>query len=111
MKDKMAIIGDGDSVLAFTAGGVDAFPVDNIETAKELIKKLAKEYKIIFITDVIAEKISDIIDRYTESAYPIILSVPSKTGSNGYGIEGIKKAMDKALGVDILFNDKGEGEK
>ena len=111
MKDKMAIIGDGDSVLAFTAGGVDAFPVDSTETARELVKKLAKDYKIIFITDVIAEKLSDVIDRYIESAYPIILSVPSKAGSNGFGINGIKKAMDKALGVDILFNDKGEGEK
>ena len=26
MKGKMAIIGDGDSVLAFKAGGIDAFP-------------------------------------------------------------------------------------
>lgn len=109
MKGKMAIVGDGDSVLAFSAVGIDAFPVINVEDAMQTIKNLAKEYAIIFVTDVIASEISEFLERYVTSAYPIILPVPSKSGSNGYGIEQIKKAMDKALGVDILFNnDKDE---
>ena len=104
MKGKMAIIGDGDSVLAFAAGGVDAYSASNAETAETLIKKLAKEYQIIFITDALAKKTDEIIKRYTTSTYPIILSVPSKDGSNGYGMDGVKRAMEKALGVDILFS-------
>ena len=39
MKGKMAIIGSGDSVLAFKAGGVDAYDVDNVEIAKEVKKR------------------------------------------------------------------------
>lgn len=110
MKGKMAIIGDGDSVLAFKAGGVDAYPVSHVEQARDVLKKLAKEYQIIFITDVIADKIDDVIKKYLTDAYPIILSVPSGSGSNGYGMQGIKKAMEKALGVDILFNKDEEGK-
>ena len=110
MKGKMAIIGDGDSVLAFKAGGVDAYPVSHVEQARDVLKKLSKEYQIIFITDVIAEKIDDVIKKYLTDAYPIILSVPSGNGSNGYGMQGIKKAMEKALGVDILFNKDEEGK-
>ena len=106
MKGKMAIIGDGDSVLAFVAGGVDAYSATDADTAENLIKKLAKEYQIIFITDVLAKLVDDIIKRYTTSTYPIILPVPSKNGSNGYGVENIKRAMDRALGVDILFNNE-----
>lgn len=105
MKGKMAIIGDGDSVLAFTACGVKAFSVDSVENAENLIKKLAKEYQIIFITDVIAKQIDEVIKRYTSATFPIILPLPSKDGSNGYGMEGVKRAMEKALGVDILFNE------
>ena len=105
MKGKMAIIGDGDSVLAFVAGGVDAYSATDADTAENLIKKLAKEYQIIFITDVLAKLVDDIIKRYTTSTYPIILPVPSKNGSNGYGVENIKRAMDRALGVDILFHN------
>ncbi len=106
MKGKMAIIGDGDSALAFVAGGVDAYSATDAESAEKLIKKLAKQYQIIFITDVLASKVDEIIQRYTSSTYPIILPVPSKDGSSGYGVEKIKKAMDRALGVDILFNNE-----
>ncbi|MBE7062055.1 MAG: V-type ATP synthase subunit F [Clostridiales bacterium] len=111
MKGKMAIIGDGDSVLAFTACGVDAYSVENFVDAEETLKKLAKEYQIIFITDVIAKEIDAVIKRYTSSTFPIILSLPSKEGSNGYGMDGIKSAMEKALGVDILFGDHNQGNE
>lgn len=104
MKGKMAIIGDGDSVLAFTAGGVDAYSATDSAQAENLIKKLAKEYQVIFITDVLAKQVDEVIKRYVSSTYPIIMSIPSKAGSNGYGIENLKSAMEKALGVDILFN-------
>ena len=109
MKGKMAIIGDGDSVLAFKAGGVQAFSVSSPLEAKDLLKKIYKEYQIIFITDDIAIEIDDTLKKYLNMPYPIILSVPSKSGSNGYGMNGIKSAMDKALGVDILFSDE-DGE-
>ena len=109
MKGKMAIIGDGDSVLAFSSGGVDAYSVENSEKAKELLKKIDKKYQIIFITDVICQDLDEYLERYLDKPYPVILSVPSKDGSNGYGMVGLKKAMDKALGVDILFN-KTDGE-
>lgn len=108
MKGKIAIIGDGDSALVFKAVGVDAYPVTDTEHAGELLKKLAKTYAVIFVTDVIAKQIDEIIKRYVAMPYPIILSVPSKSGSNGYGTECIKQAMEKALGVDILFNNKDE---
>lgn len=109
MKGKMAIIGDGDGVLAFSAVGIDAYPVNNYEEAGELVKTLAKSYAIIFVTDVIAKEIDEIINRYVTSTYPIIIPLPSKEGSNGYGMDRIKQAMEKALGVDILFNnDKDE---
>ncbi|MBQ0099431.1 MAG: V-type ATP synthase subunit F, partial [Firmicutes bacterium] len=58
--------------------------------------------------DVIAKEIDETIKKYLISPYPIILSVPSGKGSNGYGMEMIKGAMEKALGVDILFNKPEE---
>lgn len=106
MTGKMAIIGKGDGIIAFASGGIKPFSVENIEKANELINKLAKEYQIIFVTDDIAEQIKETIDKYLTKPYPIIISVPSANGSSGYGMERIKSAMEKALGVDILFSDK-----
>lgn len=104
MKVKTAIIGDGDSVLAFKAVGVDAFSVSDFSQARDLIKKIAKDYKIIFITDVLIKDLQDVVKKYLAVPYPVIISVPSKAGSNGYGMETIKKNMEKALGTNVVLD-------
>ncbi|PWM74846.1 MAG: V-type ATP synthase subunit F [Bacillota bacterium] len=106
MKGKTAIIGDGDSVLAFKAVGMDAFSADHPEKARNLLKKLAKTYQIIFITDVLAKEIDETLAHYASAAYPVIISVPSASGGNGYGYDLLRRACEKALGVDILFRDE-----
>ena len=52
----MAIIGNGDNVLAFKAGGVDAFTAKDAQEAREYLRKLAKEYAVIFMTDGFADR-------------------------------------------------------
>ena len=104
MQGKMAIIGDGDAVLAFSAVGIDTYPISKAEDGAELIKSLAKTHKIIFVTESVAQKNDEIIKRYLAQPYPIILPIPSNESDGGYGMQTIKTAMEKALGVDILFN-------
>ena len=108
MNGDIAIIGNGQSVLAFKAGGVDAFVATDPTKARELLRKLAKTYKVIFITDDLAVTLNDLIERMNEQAYPIVVPVPSDGGSNGYAVERMKGQMERALGVDILFNREGK---
>ncbi len=103
MQGKMAIVGDGESITVFKAAGVAAFPAENSDAAKELVRKLAKEYAIIFITEDFSRPLESFLKRFDEEPYPVVLSVPSQKGTTGYGDELIKKAMERALGVDILF--------
>lgn len=103
-KDKIAVLGDRDSVLGFKAIGVDVFSVYSEEDARNMLKKIARSHKLIFITDDIAIKITDIISRYKSQVYPIVIPIPSSTGSTGYGIKMIRQNVEKAIGVDILFN-------
>ena len=105
MKGKIAIIGDGDSVLAFKAGGMEAFRVENADMARSTLKRIAKEYQIIYITDALAKDIDETIKHYISEPYPIIISIPSQDGSNGYGMECIRHEMERSLGVDILFKN------
>ncbi len=109
MKGKMAIIGDGDSVLVFKAVGIDAYGTESGEEARRILTKLAKEYQIIFVTDKLAKELKETADSFSSSAYPIILTLPSMSGSSGYGYEVLKREMERALGIDILFKD-GDGE-
>lgn len=104
MQGKTAIIGNGDSVLSFKAGGVDVFTVADTSEARETLRKLAKQYKIIFITDDLAEQLDDLITRINAEPYPIVVAIPSDTGSGDYARRKMTEQMERALGVDILFN-------
>ena len=104
MTGKMAIVGDGDSIMVFKAAGVAAFPASDEKKARETLRKIAKEYQIIFLTEELAKPLSEFLKRFDEEPYPVVLSIPSKNGSSGYGDELLKNAMERALGVDFLFN-------
>jgi V/A-type H+-transporting ATPase subunit F len=105
MKGKIAIVGDGDSITVFKAAGVATFPAETEAKAREVLRKIAREYKIIFLTEELARPLTEFLKRFDEEVYPVVLSIPSKSGSTGYGAEVLKSAMERALGVDILFNN------
>lgn len=104
MTGKTAIVGNGDSIMVFKAAGVATFPAEDEKKARELLRKIAKEYQIIFITEDLARPLTDFLKRFDEEPYPVVVSIPSSAGSAGYGMEVLKNAMERALGVDILFN-------
>ncbi len=103
MIGKMAIIGGGDGIMVFKAAGVATFPAEDEKKAKETLRKIAKEYQIIFLTEDLARPLKDFLKRFDEEPYPVVVSIPSGN-SEGYGMEVLKDAMDRALGVDILFH-------
>ena len=103
MIGKMAFVGDGDSIMVFKAAGVATFPAGDEKKAREVLRKVATEYEIIFLTEELARALGDFLKRFDEEAYPVVLPVPSGKGSSGYGSELLKSAMERALGVDILF--------
>lgn len=104
MRDKnVAIIGDSDSVLGFRALGVATFPVTTKDEAYDALKTLARSYKVIFVTEQWAAELTELLARYKTRAYPIVIPVPSATGSSGIGMDGIRKDVEKAIGTDILF--------
>lgn len=103
MTDRIGIIGDPDSILAFKAVGVETFGVSNSMQAKDIIKEMShKNFKVIFITGKLASEIDDFLKKYKSTTYPCIIPIPSGE-ANGYGMEGVRSDMEKAIGADILF--------
>lgn len=103
MVGKAAIVGNGDGIMVFKAAGVDTFPAENEKKAREILRRIAKDYQIIFLTEDLARPLTEFLKRFDETPYPVVLSIPSGN-SEGYGMEVLKHAMERALGVDILFN-------
>ena len=103
MIGKTAIVGNGDEIMVFKAAGVETFAAENEKKARDILRKIAKDYQIIFLTEDLARPLTEFLKRFDEEPYPVVVSIPS--GDNaGYGMEVLKNAMERALGVDILFN-------
>ena len=105
---KIAVLGDRDSVLGFKALGLDIFPVEGTEEARQTLHKLARpaagaqaEYAIIYITEQLASVLSADIEKFKTSVVPAVILIPGKGGSLGLGAQALQKAVERAVGADI----------
>lgn len=105
MVNKIAVIGDKDSVLAFKSVGVEVFDATTAQEAQTLIKKLSQEqYAVIFIAENLAEQIPAVLAKAKTQPFPAVVPIPTTEHSSGFGMKGIKNDVEKAIGVDIIFN-------
>ncbi|MDR1690114.1 MAG: V-type ATP synthase subunit F [Clostridiales bacterium] len=105
MMHKIGVVGDKDSVLAFKAFGLDVFNAyeSTPEESRKIVDNLARnDYGIIFITEQIAETITETIDRYNREITPAVILIPGSTGSLGVGRARIRSNVEKAVGINIL---------
>lgn len=101
---KIAVVGEKDSIIGFKSLGLPVFPIDEESSAAMLIHRLARErYAVIFITESCAAGLEETLERYRRTAYPSIILIPGNQGSLGIGMRDVKKNVEKAIGVDILF--------
>lgn len=104
---KIGIIGDADSVLGFKVFGLDAFACRNKEEAADKLHNIVKDdYGIIYITEKYYKEIGNEIAKYETLRIPAIVLIPGSDGSYGAGLNNVKRAVEKAVGADILFGDK-----
>ena len=99
---KIAVMGDRDSVLGFKALGLDVFFVEDADTARRTLHRLAGEnYAVIYLTEQLAQHLTGEIARYKDAVMPAIIFIPGKSGSLGLGEAGLKSAVERAVGADI----------
>ncbi len=103
---KIGVIGDRGSVLGFKAVGLDVFPIEGVDEAKATLHRIAKgEYAIIYITEKLCKDMVDDIEKYKDMRVPAIIPIPGMDGSYGIGMANLKKAVERAVGADILFSN------
>lgn len=101
---KIAVIGDRESVKGFAALGLTVFSCED-NNAKEIFKGAVDEsYGIIYITEHLAEILSEEIKKIEKNISPSVVAIPGLMGNNGIGIKSLKAAVEKAVGSDIIFN-------
>lgn len=102
MTDRIAVVGDWNSILGFRALGLETVPVKNAQEAKEAVRELAKEEcAVIYLTEQLAKDMTDTLQRYKDALRPAIILIPGREGSLGIGQSNIESAIKRAIGTDI----------
>jgi V/A-type H+-transporting ATPase subunit F len=109
MKNKIAVVGDRDSVMLFNAAGLEVRYASDEKAVEKAIHALARAgYPVIYITEEAALQAPEAIKLYDREVFPAIIPMPDGNRPKGLGLRGIKKNVEKAVGADILF---GEGRE
>ena len=104
--NKIAVIGDYDSIYGFASLGLNTFPVEGEEEAVRTLKNLVNGgYGIIYRTEELARLTSKQIDKYREMMTPAIIQIPGVKGNTGDGIRAVRRSVEQAVGSDILFGE------
>ena len=96
----IAVIGYRDTVMGFKALGLEVFPLEKPEEAKDLLNTLVREsedeYAIIYIEEGLASHIQNEISKYKNVPSPAIILIPGREGSLGLGQSALRAAVKRS---------------
>lgn len=102
---KIAVLGDNESICGFASLGLSTFPTEDEKEAAKLLNSLAENgYAVIYITEGLAAKIADEIEKYRSRNLPAVILIPGVKGNTGKGMLNVHLSVEKAVGSDILSN-------
>lgn len=102
---KIAVLGEKDSIIGFSALGLEIFPAESATEARRLFKELTAnkdKYAIIYLTETFYSELSAEIEKFTESVTPAVILIPGAKGSLGLGQSALDNAAYRAVGANIL---------
>ena len=104
MQGKIAILGDTDFVMPFSAMGLDTFATsettdDITENAKKIIEG---KYALVVVAENIAPMTEEVFSDYQKTPTPCIVVVPFTTQSQGFATQTLGEVLKLATGINIL---------
>lgn len=100
---QIACIGENEDIIIFNGIGITPFVIKDREEVSKKIEELAEGgTKVVIVSDIFQEGISETLEKYQEQSFPIILLLPLGGVETGLGIEKIRKDVERAIGINIF---------
>jgi V/A-type H+/Na+-transporting ATPase subunit F len=106
MEGKVAVLGDADFVMPFSALGVDTYPVSQdreqiVATAEDIIKA---DYALVIVAENVARDAEEVLGPTESKPTPCVVVLPFTTESEGFASEALAKVLKLATGINIMNN-------
>ena len=91
--------------MGFKALGLDVFPVESVDEARQTLRALThgeEQYAILYVEENLAGGLQHEIDRFKDEPTPAIILIPGRDGSMGLGLSALQAAVERAVGTNIL---------
>ena len=110
---KIGIIGNRDAVQGFMALGFAVHEAGDAEQAARELHAMVRsgEFAVIYLIERYAAQLEEELARYRSLPVPAIVSLPGQESATGYGMNSLRRAVERAVGADILFQDLPEERK
>jgi len=107
MEGKVAVIGDADFVMPFSAMGVDTYAVeqDASDIQENARKILSEHYTLVVVAENVAPHSQSIFENVKNKPTPCVLVVPFTTKSTGFATGELGNAIKMATGINIFQNN------
>lgn len=109
MSAKIAAIGDAISIMPFMAFGVDTYDFKADDMNDEIFQEIVhKGYRIIYITERLAQKVLSKIEEYDINPAVSITLIPDSKGTIGLSDRKLRETVIRAIGADTLTEKETE---
>ena len=107
MVGKVAVLGDADFVMPFSALGLDTFALGRgtekiVENARKI---LDAKYALVVVAENIAPLVEETFSVSVNCPMPCIIVVPFTTEPQGFATRALGEVLKMATGINILQNN------
>jgi V/A-type H+-transporting ATPase subunit F len=104
MEGKVAVLGDADFVVPFSALGLDTYPVGRTdeEITESATKIVSGKYALVVVAEKQAPAAEEVFSTQRDKPIPCIVVVPFTTESEGFATRALGEVLKMATGINIL---------
>ena len=100
---KIGAIGDRESVMGFSALGLEVAFAETKDAAVQALRRFTQEdFAVIYITEQLAQDMEAEIAASKDSLTPAVILIPGRAGSLGIGLNAVRRSVERAVGADII---------
>jgi len=104
MEGKVAVLGDEDFVMPFSALGVDTFAAgETPEQASQAAQKIIQgKYTLVVVAENKAKAVEETFAGLQGAPTPCVVVVPFTTEPEGFATKALGQVLKMAMGINIL---------